>query len=205
MAENRPVSRGQVKDLTFARGRTPVDPGPYIGIIKDSTDLTLSGRIRVYIPEMPGSVDNDPATWHTVSYMSPFYGVTAGNPNARTGPGEYINGRQSYGFWATPPDEGSRVMVIFVYGDPNQGFYIGCIPEPSLTHMIPAIGAAVDPKEPGDSNDYYAVEGTPSGFAGKPRLPTIEINDYNQEIEQDSKYYTKHKPVHIYQAAQMLQ
>jgi len=205
MAENRPVSRGQVKDLTFARGRTPVDPGPYIGIIKDSTDLTLSGRIRVYIPEMPGSVDNDPATWHTVSYMSPFYGVTAGNPNARTGPGEYINGRQSYGFWATPPDEGSRVMVIFVYGDPNQGYYIGCIPEPSLTHMIPAIGAAVDPKEPGDSNDYYAVEGTPSGFAGKPRLPTIEINDYNQEIEQDSKYYTKHKPVHIYQAAQMLQ
>jgi hypothetical protein len=65
----------------------------------------------VYIPEMPGSVDNDPATWHTVSYMSPFYGVTSGNPNADTGPGEFINGRQSYGFWATAPDEGSSVIA----------------------------------------------------------------------------------------------
>jgi hypothetical protein len=205
MAENRQVSRGQIKDLTFSRGRTPVDPGPYIGIVKDATDVTLSGRLRVYIPEMPGSVDNDPATWHTVSYMSPFYGVTSGNPNADTGPGEFINGRQSYGFWATAPDEGSSVMVIFVYGDPNQGYYIGCIPEPSLTHMIPAIGAAADPDQPSDNNDFYATQGTPSGFVGKPLLPTIEINDYNQSIEQDPKYYTKPKAVHIYQAAQMLQ
>lgn len=205
MADNIEVNKGQVKGLTFSRGRTPVDPGPYIGYIKDSTDVTLSGRLRVYIPEMPGSVENDSATWHTVSYMSPFYGVTAGNPNANSGPGEFINGRQSYGFWATPPDVGSRVMVIFVYGDPNQGYYIGCLPEPSLTHMIPAIGAAADPEQPNDTNDdLYAVEGTPDGFVGKPLLPTIEINNYDQETEQDPKYYTQQKAVHVYQAAQML-
>ena len=204
MADNIEINRGQSKDLTFGRGRTPVDPGPYIGIVKDSTDVTLSGRLRVYIPEMPGSSANDSSTWHTVSYMSPFYGVTP-NTGASSGAGDFIGGRQSYGFWATPPDVGTRVMVIFVYGDPNQGFYIGCVPEPALTHMIPAIGAAADPNEPGDSNDYYAVEGTPDGFAGKPLLPTIEINTKDPTILSDPKYYTKPKAVHVYQAAQMLQ
>ena len=204
MADNIEINRGQSKDLTFGRGRTPVDPGPYIGIVKDSTDVTLSGRLRVYIPEMPGSSENDSATWHTVSYMSPFYGVTP-NTGASLGPGTYLGSRQSYGFWATPPDVGTNVMVIFVYGDPNQGFYMGCIPAPGLTHMIPAIGAAADPSEPGDSNDYYAVEGTPDQYAGKPLLPTTEINTKDPAILSDPKYYTKHKAVHVVQAAQMLQ
>lgn len=204
MADNIEVNRGQSKDLTFGRGRTPVDPGPYIGVVRDSVDLTLAGRLRVYIPEMPGSDEADPATWHTVSYMSPFYGVTP-NSTTNTGPGDFIGGRQSYGFWATPPDVGTKVVVIFVYGDPNQGYYIGCIPEPALTHMIPAIGAAADPNDPGDSDDYYAAEGTPSIFSGKPLLPTIEINTADPEALADPKYYTRKKAVHVYQAAQMLQ
>ena len=204
MADNYQVNKGQVKDLSFGRGRTPVNPGPYIGIVKDSTDSTLSGRLRVYIPEMAGDVDNDPSTWHTVSYMSPFYGVTPNHTDLE-GPGTFMGGRQSYGFWATPPDEGSRVMVIFVYGDPNQGYYIGCIPEPGLTHMLPAIGAASNPDQAGDSNDYYALEKTPSNLSNKPLLPTVEINDNYSAIEQDPKYYTKPKAVHLVQAAQMLQ
>jgi len=206
MADNTEINRGQSKDLTFSRGRTAVDPGPYIGIVKDSTDVTLSGRLRVYIPEMASSIENDSSTWTTVSYLSPFYGITP-NTGTDSGPGTYLGSRQSYGFWATPPDVGTRVMVIFVYGDPNQAFYIGCIPEPAYTHMIPAIGSAADPnlRESGDVDDFYSNNGTPAVLQGKPLLPTTEINDKDESITNDPKYYTREKAVHVYQAVQMLQ
>lgn len=206
MADNIEINRGQSKDLGFSRGKTLVDPGPYIGIVKDSTDVTLSGRLRVYIPEMASSLEDDPSTWHTVSYMSPFYGITP-NTGPTNGPGTFKGSRQSYGFWATPPDVGTRVMVIFVYGDPNQAFYMGCIPEPAYTHMIPAIGAASDPntRESGDVDDFYSTNQLPSILQGKPLLPTTELNDKDISITSDPKYYTREKAVHIYQAVQMLQ
>ena len=174
MANNSEINRGQAKDLSFDRGKTVVNPGPYIGIIKDSTDVTLSGRLRVYIPEMASHLENDPSTWNTISYCSPFYGITPNN-GGKSGAGTFDGGRQSYGFWATPPDVGTRVMVIFVYGDPNQGFYFGCIPEPAYTHMIPAIGASSDPnsRESGDFDDFYSNNQLPSILQGKPLLPTI--------------------------------
>jgi hypothetical protein len=206
MADNTEINRGQSKDLSFGRGRTLVDPGPYIGIVKDSTDVTLSGRLRVYIPEMASANEEDSSTWQTVSYLSPFYGITP-NTGPDTGPGTFQGSRQSYGFWATPPDVGTRVMVIFVYGDPNQAFYIGCIPEPAFTHMIPAIGSASDPntREAGDVDDFYSNNSLPSVLQGKPLLPTTELNDKDEAIVNDPKYYTKEKAVHIYQAVQMLQ
>ena len=48
MANNSEINRGQAKDLSFDRGKTVVNPGPYIGIIKDSTDATLSGTACVH-------------------------------------------------------------------------------------------------------------------------------------------------------------
>jgi hypothetical protein len=206
MANNIEINKGQAKDLKFDRGSTLVNPGPYIGIVKNSIDTTLSGRLRVYIPEMASQNETDSSTWTTCSYLSPFYGITP-NTGSKGGAGTFEGSRQSYGFWATPPDEGTRVMVIFVYGDPNQAFYIGCIPEPGYTHMIPAIGASSDPnsRESGDFDDFYSNDQLPSILQGKPLLPTTELNDKNSSIVNDPKYYTREKAVHQYQAVEMLQ
>ena len=100
MADNTEINRGQSKDLSFSRGRTLVDPGPYIGIVKDSTDVTLSGRLRVYIPEMASANEEDSSTWQTVSYLSPFYGITP-NTGGKEQSGTYEGSRQSYGLGHT--------------------------------------------------------------------------------------------------------
>ena len=48
-----------------------IDSGPFIGVIKNNIDPTRSGRLQVWIPDLGGD-ENDPKTWRTVSYASPF-------------------------------------------------------------------------------------------------------------------------------------
>jgi putative chitinase len=76
-----------------------------------------------------------------VRYLSPFYGVTSirftGND-----PAKFDDVQKSYGMWMVPPDVGTIVMVIFVDGDINQGYWIGCVPEFLKNHMIPGIAAS---------------------------------------------------------------
>ena len=77
----------------------------------------------------------------SVSYSSPFIGTT--KPVAEV-INKYGATRQSYGFWMTPPDVDTNVICIFINGSPDQGYYIGCIPDMTGHHMVPAIaGSAV--------------------------------------------------------------
>lgn len=131
-------------------------PGPYIGVVKNNRDPTYSGRLMVYIDSM-GSVEtkdtdqNDITKWIPVSYASPFRGRTQGKVlslNEYTQKSNYNeasaseeNSFQSYGFWMTPPDIGSRVLVIFVEGKLDQGYWFACLGEGFSSHMTPGIGA----------------------------------------------------------------
>lgn len=105
--------------------------GIYVGIVKENDDVQKMGRLRVYIPELGGSEEPDSEegsdSWYTVSYCSPFAGMNQGE-------------KQSYGFWAVPPDKDTRVLVCFASGDPAQGYWIGCLYEQFMNHMVPAIG-----------------------------------------------------------------
>jgi hypothetical protein len=82
----------------------------------------------------------------TVSYLSPFYGVTAAK-FLREGDNNYNNTQKSYGMWMVPPDVGTVVMVIFIQGDVKRGFWIGCVPDENMNFMVPGIastGAVAD-------------------------------------------------------------
>jgi predicted chitinase len=46
--------------------------------------------------------------------------------------------------WFVPPDVGTIVMVIFIDGDPNQGYWMGCVPDQFQNHMVPGISASRD-------------------------------------------------------------
>lgn len=201
MAENLQRSTGRPGNYKFDRGGMSADFGPFVGIVKNNVDPTRQGRLQVYIEQFAGTNPNDPSLWRTVSYCPPFYGRTPDPPGKRgdtNDVGSYEQSNpQSYGMWFTPPDLGTSVLCFFVAGDPNFGYYIGCLPQPGMNHMIPAIG----------SSDAYKVnnQDQASYFAGARVLPVTEINPDNKEINNDPKFFDKKKPVHNFLASIMFQ
>jgi len=196
MADNIQRGRGRGQGYKFDRGGVPAEMGPFIGIVKNNIDPMRSGRLQVYIEQFSGGNESDASLWRTVSYIPPFYGVT---PHAGTsaGAGTYLGNQQSYGMWFTPPDLEVRVICFFINGDPSLGYYIGCVPDPGITHMIPAIGATT--KFQTDNNAQAAY------FSNATRLPVTEINSLNLGVSDNPRYFDQTKPVHSVVAAVMFQ
>lgn len=188
MAEQIQRSRGRSQNFRLDRGGQAADFGPFYGIVKNTSDNLRSGRIQVYIPTFGDGNENDPEKWITVSYAPPFFGATPYNPPSQ-GFGTYVDGNaNAYGMWFTPPDVGITVLCIFANGDRSQGYYIGCVPDQSVGHMVPAIGA-VDNYVPENENQA-------AYFIDAERLPVVEINTNNQQLEGKSDFFDQPKPVH---------
>jgi putative chitinase len=118
-------------------------PGPYLAEITNHLDPTFMGNLEVsLIKTVQNSPDLQGDTF-TVRYLNPFYGVTSirfqGNNSSN-----FQDVQKSYGMWFVPPDVGTIVMVIFLDGDPNQGYWFGCVPDFAQNHMIPGIAASRD-------------------------------------------------------------
>ena len=102
-------------------------PGPFLARVIQVVDPEYMGKIRVQILHQGASgnlVDGELA-WAT--YMSPFYGVTSADylgQNAKGKPA-YDDTQKSYGMWVPTPDIGSQVIVMFLEGMANQGYWIG--------------------------------------------------------------------------------
>ena len=194
MADNIQRSRGRGQGYQFGRGGMPTEFGPFVGEIRNNIDPTRSGRVQVYIEQFAGINPNDATLWRTVSYMTPFYGSTPGEAPPQ-GSGTFRTNPQSYGMWFTPPDIGVRVICFFCGGDPNQGFYIGCLPEDGINHMIPAVGA---------TGKFIPEPGNPY-FSKSSQLPVTEINNESTKTAEDPRFFNAPKPVHSYVAAVMVQ
>ena len=116
-------------------------PGPFLAEITNHLDATYMGMLEVsLVKSVQPDVKNQGNTY-IVRYLSPFYGVT--NPKFQGNESKNFNDVQkSYGMWMIPPDVGSRVLVIFLDGDPNQGYWIGCVQDMFQNHMVPGIAAS---------------------------------------------------------------
>jgi hypothetical protein len=172
-------------------GKANIRRVPVFATVKDNVDPIRSGRLRVYIADFSGNEPDNSKSWITVSYMTPFYGKTNGN-SSNTGYGNYKNSPHSYGMWTSPPDIGTTVICIFVNGDPNFGFWIGCVPSPDALHMVPAIGA---------SSKIIANEQEAQSYGGAVILPVTNINPANPGVAQTNEFLNETKPVHSYAAA----
>ncbi len=196
MAEQIQRSRGRSQNYKLDRGGQAADFGPFYGIVKNTSDNLRSGRIQVFIPTFADGDENDPEKWITVSYAPPYFGSTPYNPS-QTGWGKYIDGNSNaYGMWFTPPDVGITVLCVFVNGDRSQGYYIGCVPDQSIGRMVPAIGA-VDNYVPENENQA-------AYFLNANRLPVVEINTNNLQIEESPEFFDQPKPIHAVVAQTML-
>lgn len=202
MPNNIIRTKGRSQQYKFDRGGMPTEMGPFIGIVTNNIDPTRAGRLQVWINQFgasnpDGSPDlTDPSTWRTVSYIPPFYGSTP-HTGTNQGVGTFTGNQQSYGMWFTPPDLGTEVICFFIEGDPNQGYYIGCVPNVSVNHMIPAIGAS---RRFDLDNEAQA-----SYFADASQLPVTEINTENTAIAENPRFFDQTKPVHSVVAGIMMQ
>jgi hypothetical protein len=152
--------------------------GPYIGVVKNNVDPLRMGRLQVNIPSL--SKTNDPISGNLVTceYLSPFYGAKDAR-HSIPGSTDYKDSQHSYGFWAVPPDIGTRVLVIFAEGKMDQAFWIGCVPEPMTNQMTPGIASSTQTHDALDGT----FEGADAGFQddkkskyGTTNVPSGEVN-----------------------------
>lgn len=199
MADNIYTTHGRPSNYKFDRGGAPAEMGPYIGEVMNNVDSIRAGRLQVYIEQFGGSDKTNPKLWRTVRYLPPYYGVTPKPDGGAAGAGTWTDNQHSYGMWFTPPDLGVKVLCFFVEGDPLQGYYVGCIPEPGVNHMIPAIGAA--PK-----GQYIPGNKTQETYlATAPQQPVTEINAKNNQNLSNPRFFDNPKPVHAVIASTFFQ
>jgi len=172
-------------------GKAPIRPVPLLAVVKDNIDPNRSGRIWVYLSDNSGKNPDDRGNWTPVNFLSSFYGQTTPSGN-NDNFGTYKNNPNSYGFWHSPPDIGTVVVVLFVDGDQSKGFYLGSIPDPSALQMLPAIGA---------TDNIVANSGEAQSYGGATRLPVANINKNNPGINNDIEFFRAPKPIHSYAAA----
>lgn len=196
MAENRENPKGTPQNYKMDRGGYNAQNGPFIGEVMNNIDPARLGRLQVYIETFSGPSKENETRWVTVSYLPPFYGYT--QPSGTTaGAGTYPGNPNAYGMWFTPPDIGIKVICIFVNGDRSQGYYIGVVPEDTLTHMVPAIGST-DKFQTGNENQS-------AYFANAKKLPVAEINTLNKAVKGDPRFFNQTKPVQSVVAGALFQ
>lgn len=170
------------------RGRLP-SPGPFLAEITNHLDPSYMGSLEVVLMQGVTNPFNSTSAalqggTYIVKYLSPFSGATSIRWEGNN-PASYNEVQKSYGFWMVPPDIGTVVMVIFVDGDPNQGYWFGCVQDTFQNHMVPGIAAS----------EYVALTPEQKRKYGTNYLPVAEFNKGDQKLKK-SNIHTTPKPVH---------
>lgn len=192
MSENIVKPSGPTKASKNDAGGGVLRSEPVMAVVKNNIDPVRMGRIQVAIEDLNGPDPEDSSSWVTVGFLSPFYGRSYPNGGDSSGYGDYLSNPVSYGEWHSPPEIGTRVICVFVNGDPNYGYYIGSIPEAEALSMVPAIGA-VDSK-------VVLNAGEAKGLAGATQLPVTNLNINNSAESENNDFLNMPKPVHSYVA-----
>jgi len=154
------------------------DTGPYLAKVVSHLDPKYMGSLEVQLLKQVGNAPKKEGQLYIVKYASPFWGQTGFEFNSEEN--TYDGTQKTYGMWMIPPDVGSTVIVIFIDGDPKQGYWIACTQDLDMNHMVP-----------GHASTSFHVDGE------EERVPVAE---YNKKVEQVlPKDTTKvKKPQHKY-------
>ena len=147
-------------------------------------DPTFMGGLEVVLLKDQGNTPGDDAQTYIVKYASPFFGYTpfefmGKNDGSQSTLDGFNDTQKSYGMWMVPPDVGVNVLVLFVDGDPSQGFWFACVPARNANNMVPAIAATTE-------NVLDSADKARYGNTKQP-LPVAEmnkrINGEKQEVD----------------------
>lgn len=157
-------------------------PGPYIARITSHLDPTFMGGVEAVLEE--GTFNNPEWQRHVfpLQYLSPFYGVMSSDFEG-SNPSNFYDVQKSYGMWMVPPDVGTRVLCIFVGGDSNQGFWMGCIADRYQNHMVPGIAASKSVAWAPGQKEKYGVDAVPvAEFHKKKLTPPYNPNTIGKPV-----------------------
>jgi hypothetical protein len=149
------------------------NPGPYVGHVINNRDPSRMGRLAVNIPSISGQELGSQSQEIVCRYMTPFWGTKTPRYLSEDNANSYDGSQHSYGMWMVPPDIGTKVMVIFVEGDANQAYWMGCIPEPFVNHMTPGIGASTNTGVVTSGGDF---DQNKQQLYGTDNIPAGEVN-----------------------------
>lgn len=168
---------------TRTRGRL-ASPGPFLAEVTNHLDPSYMGCLEVALIKGIPSITANESETYVVRYLSPFSGTTSKRFEG-TNSSDFNSVQKSYGFWMVPPDVGTTVMVIFIDGDPNQGFWMGCVNDLHQNHMVPGIAAS----------KYTAITDEQRRKYGTDYLPVGEFLKATKKVE-DPNVEKYPKPVH---------
>jgi len=185
------------KHYTNEQSGIKIDSGPYIGIVKNNSDPARLGRLQVYIPDIGGDPSQS-ANWFTVTYASPFAGTTIGTASPQENIG---NEKQTYGFWAVPPDLENQVLVTFVMGDASRGYWFACLPNAESRHMTPGVS-----RLPAENTIIKDDQLTGRQLdSGEVFLPASEVNLNSRESSLRGDMLTLKRVAHTAQSETVIQ
>ena len=176
---------------------TVENAGPFIGVVKNNTDPTKMGRLKVLIPDIALTRDPTQDQLVTCDYLAPFYGAKAVKYNV-PGSTKYEHTQHSYGMWMVPPDIDTKVLVIFAEGKISKGFWIGCIQEPYTNHMVPGIAASEKTwdKTGGGPAGQFSSDIDKQKTYGTKKVPAGEFNRTQDFTLKANTYDNLEKPIH---------
>lgn len=166
-----------------------IGTGPYLAKVISYFDPSFMGGLEVTLLRDQANKQGDENQTYLVKYLTPFYGSTAyefmgvnqGNDQS------FFDTQKSYGMWFVPPDIGVTVMVMFVDGNPSEGFFVGCVPSRFANQMVPAIGGTqIVDISPGDKSKYATSQ----------PLPVGEVNRKANDLNNSTSIDKLKRPVH---------
>lgn len=174
--------------------------GIYKAKIISHLDPTFMGSLEVTLLKEQGNTLGEDQQTYVVNYAAPFFGYTGfefmgqnsaggNNPNAQNSKtiDAFNDTQKSYGMWFVPPDVGVTVLVCFVDGRPDQGYWFGCVPSRFANNMVPGIAGSTQVEL--DVEDKKRVGS--SKF-----MPVAEINRRKNVKEQQIDPDKIKKPLH---------
>jgi len=159
-------------------------PGPFLAEVTSHLDPTYMGGLEVALIKGIPSVTKSQGETYVVRQLSPFAGTTSLRYEG-TNSSDFNDVQKSYGMWMVPPDIGTTVMVIFIDGDPNQGYWIGCIPDTFQNHMMPGIAASRQVEMTDEQRRKYGTD----------YLPVAEFHKKSKDLQNPNPERFA-KPIH---------
>jgi hypothetical protein len=145
---------------------TGIGNGPFLAKVVSHLDPSFMGSLEVTLQRRQGNTIGDDNQTYVVRCATPFYGSTA-YEFMGTNAAEFNDTQKSYGMWFVPPDIGVTVMVVFVDGNPADGYWIACIPGRFTNNMVPGIAS---------STSVELRDSDRRKYSPATRLPVGELN-----------------------------
>jgi len=176
------------QDKRTAGSEVKLSYGPYIGRIIGHLDPNYMGAVEVQLIKFNTSSNQDlEGQTFKVKYGGPFAGQTPATGLTKNEGYKYT--QQAYGFWMTPPDIGTRVIVVFIEGQANLGFWIGCVQDNYINFSMP------DRVATSHYSGAPTTDGSNDSIANTTKVVVGEINKKNLSDNQGNDPTKFKKPI----------